>query len=102
MNQQEQQQGLQIELSEEIAQGIYSNMAIIAHSTSEFVLDFVRSMPGLPKAKVQSRLILTPEHAKRLLLALNENIMKYERQYGEITLPSTPSPVIPFGKPGEA
>jgi len=102
MNQQEQQQGLQIELSEEIAQGIYSNMAIIAHSTSEFVLDFVRSMPGLPKAKVQSRLILTPEHAKRLLMALNENIMKYERQYGEITLPANPSPVIPFGKPGEA
>ena len=98
----QQEQNIQIELTEETAQGTYSNMAIIAHSSSEFVLDFVRVMPGLPKAKVQSRIVLTPEHAKRLLMALNENIIKYERQYGEITLPANQMPMIPFGKPGEA
>ena len=68
---------LQIELTEEVAQGIYSNLAIITHSSSEFVVDFVRVMPGIPKANVKSRVILTPEHAKRLLLALQENIQKY-------------------------
>lgn len=102
MSTNEQQNNIQIELSEEIAQGIYSNLAIIAHSSSEFVLDFVRIMPGIPKAKVQSRVILTPEHAKRLLMALNENIVKYERQFGEINLPANQVPVLPFGKPGEA
>ena len=61
---------INIELSEEVAQGVYSNLAVITHSSSEFVLDFVRIMPGVPKAKVKSRVILTPEHAKRLLLAL--------------------------------
>jgi len=77
---------IQIELSDEIAQGIYSNLAIIAHSSSEFVVDFVRLMPGIPKAKVQSRIILTPEHAKRLMLALADNVKKYEAQNGEIKL----------------
>ncbi len=75
---------LQIELTEEIAQGIYSNLAIITHSTSEFVVDFVRVMPGIPKANVKSRIILTPEHAKRLMLALQENIQKYESVNGSI------------------
>lgn len=75
---------LQIELTEEIAQGIYSNLAIITHSTSEFVVDFVRVMPGIPKANVKSRIILTPEHAKRLMLALQENIQKYESVNGLI------------------
>lgn len=75
---------LQIELTEEIAQGIYSNLAIITHSTSEFVVDFVRVMPGIPKANVKSRIILTPEHAKRLMLALQENIQKYESANGLI------------------
>lgn len=80
------QNNIQIELSDEIAQGIYSNLAIIAHSSSEFVVDFVRMMPGIPKAKVQSRIILTPEHAKRLMMALIDNVKKYEAQNGEIKL----------------
>ena len=78
---------LLIELKEEIAEGTYANLAIIAHSTSEFVLDFVRMMPGVNKAKVKSRIVMTPEHAKRLALALQDNIMKYEAQFGEIRLP---------------
>ena len=78
---------LQIELKEDIAQGIYSNLAIITHSSSEFVLDFIRVMPGIPKAGVQARLILAPEHAKRLLRALEDNIVKYEHIWGEIRLP---------------
>ena len=75
---------INIELKEEIAQGVYSNLAIITHSTSEFVVDFVRMMPGVPKAQVQSRIILTPEHAKRLLMALKDNINKFESAHGEI------------------
>ena len=75
---------INIELSEEMAQGTYANLAIISHSNSEFVLDFVRLMPGVPKAKVQSRIILTPEHAKRLLAALQENVLKYESVQGKI------------------
>ncbi len=78
---------LQIELKEDIAQGIYSNLAIITHSSSEFVLDFIRVVPGVPKAGVQSRLIIAPEHAKRLLRALEENISKYERSFGHIRMP---------------
>lgn len=78
---------LQIELKEDVAEGIYANLAIIAHSTSEFVFDFVRMMPGVAKAKVKSRIVMTPEHAKRLALALHDNLMKYESQFGEIRLP---------------
>ncbi len=77
-------QQLNIELSEEIAQGIYSNLAVITHSSSEFVVDFVRIMPGVPKANVRSRIILTPEHAKRLLFALQDNIKKFEAVNGPI------------------
>ena len=77
---------LQIELKEEVAQGTYANLAIITHSSSEFVLDFVRVLPGLPKAGVQSRVIFAPEHAKRLQRALEENIAKYERAFGPIRL----------------
>ena len=73
---------INIELSEDIAEGEYANLAMIAHSTSEFVLDFIRLMPGLPKAKVKARIILTPEHAKRLQAALAENIERYEKAYG--------------------
>ncbi len=80
----EKKQQLKIELSEEIAQGIYSNLAIITHSASEFVVDFVRLMPGIPKANVKSRIILTPEHAKKLLLALQDNVAKYESMHGKI------------------
>ena len=70
---------LNIELTEEVAEGTYANLALIAHSSSEFVLDFIRMMPGTPKAKVKSRVILTPEHAKRLMLALQENVVKCPR-----------------------
>jgi len=75
---------LNIELKEEVAQGTYSNLAIITHSSSEFVLDFVRIMPGIPKAEVKSRIILTPEHAKRLLAALKDNVEKFESVHGDI------------------
>ena len=82
---------LDIELNEEVAQGTYANLAVISHSTSEFVLDFVRLMPGMPKARVKSRIILTPEHAKRLLLSLQENITRYETNNGKIEI-HTPQP----------
>nr|MBS0037298.1 DUF3467 domain-containing protein [Saprospiraceae bacterium] len=75
---------LNIELPDEVAEGTYSNLAIISHSNSEFVLDFVRIMPNVPKAKVKSRVVLTPQHAKRLLNALVDNIKKYEAQFGSI------------------
>jgi hypothetical protein len=82
---------LNIELSEEIAEGIYSNLAVITHSNQEFVLDFIRVMPGTPKAKVKSRIIITPEHAKRLLIALEDNIEKYEDANGRIKTQEDPS-----------
>lgn len=78
------QNQLNIELSEEVADGIYSNLAIITHSNSEFVIDFIKVMPGIPKAKVKSRIVLTPQHAKRLMKALNENLTKYESVHGTI------------------
>lgn len=84
MNNENNNDPMEIGLSNEIAQGTYANLAIITHSSSEFVLDFIRVMPGVPKADVKSRVILTPEHAKRLLAALNENIRKYENAYGPI------------------
>lgn len=87
---------LQIELSEEMAEGIYSNLAIITHSNSEFVIDFVRVMPGVPKAKVKSRIVLTPDHAKRLLMALNDNINKFEDQNGTISINDS-MPPFPMG-----
>ena len=75
---------LNIELSEEIAEGIYSNLAIITHSNAEFVMDFIRVVPGVPKAKVKSRIILSPEHMKRLLTAIHENVEKFEAVNGKI------------------
>lgn len=81
---QQKQNQINIELSEEVAEGVYSNLAMIAHSNSEFVIDFIRLMPGVPKAKVKSRIVITPEHAKRLLGALNDNINKYEATHGPI------------------
>jgi hypothetical protein len=75
---------IQVELTEETAQGTYANLAIIAHSSSEFIIDFIRVVPGIPKAKVKSRIILTPDNAKRLLYALQDNIRKFEEQ-GENT-----------------
>ena len=91
------QNQINIELKEEVAQGIYSNLAIISHSSSEFVLDFVRIMPGLPKAEVKSRIVLTPEHAKRLLLALGENIRKYEAAHGLVKVDDRGPGFAPFG-----
>ena len=80
----EDKKGLNIELTEEVAEGVYSNLAIIYHSPSEFVVDFIKVMPGVPKAKVKSRIVLTPPHAKRLLKALNANVSKFEAQHGPI------------------
>ncbi|HHU56847.1 DUF3467 domain-containing protein [Geofilum rhodophaeum] len=96
-------QQLKIELNEEIGQGIYSNLAIISHSPSEFVLDFVRVMPGVPKAQVKSRIVLTPEHAKRLLHALQDNISRYEKHFGpvkDIKDGSAGFNPLPFSAPG--
>ena len=99
---------IDIQLSEEVAQGTYSNLAVITHSSSEFVIDFVRIMPGVPKADVKSRVILTPEHAKRLMLALQDNIKKFESMNGPIknvdSGQGSQSPIIPmgFGPTGQA
>ena len=93
---------INIELKEDIAQGIYSNLAVITHSSSEFVIDFIRVMPGVPKAEVKSRIILTPEHVKRLYFALKDNIAKYESVHGEIKkVEGAGTPLIPlnFGGP---
>jgi hypothetical protein len=84
MEEKKNQNQISIELKEDVAQGIYSNLAIITHSPSEFIVDFIRVMPGIPKAEVKSRIILTPEHAKRLLHALKDNIAKYESVHGPI------------------
>jgi len=93
---------LQIELSENIAQGTYANLSIISHSSSEFILDFIRVMPGVPKAGVQSRIILAPEHAKRLLKTLEDNIGKYERIFGPIRLSGEHTIPPIMNMPGEA
>ena len=88
---------LKIELTPEVAEGIYSNLAIITHSSSDFVIDFARVLPGVPKAQVKSRVILAPEHAKRLLGALQENIVRYEQEYGAIKIPNQgPRTISPF------
>lgn len=100
MSEEKKKEGLNIELTEEVAEGFYSNLAIINHSPSEFVVDFIQMMPGLKKAKVKSRVILTPQHAKRLMKALMDNINKFEDQHGEIK-DIDPSSGIPmnFGGP---
>ncbi|GJM27554.1 MAG: hypothetical protein DHS20C17_01890 [Cyclobacteriaceae bacterium] len=98
------QNQINIELSEEVAEGIYANLAMIAHSNSEFVIDFIRLMPGVPKAKVKSRVVITPEHAKRLLKALKDNIEKYEDTFGPVKQ-SEDAPKFPInfgGTIGEA
>ncbi len=95
----EQEKGLNIELDETIAQGKYANLAVISHSNTEFIVDFAAMLPGMQKAKVSSRVILTPEHAKRLLYSLQENIARYESNHGPIdiqqreAMPSSLSPV---------
>lgn len=92
MNENKPQQSIDLNLSAEVAQGHYSNLAIISHSTSEFVIDFAAILPGLPKAEVKSRIILTPEHAKRLLLSLQDNISRYETNVGRIDIPQHQAP----------
>jgi hypothetical protein len=91
------QQQINIELSEKEAEGIYSNLAIITHSPAEFVIDFTRVLPGVPKAKVHARIITTPQHAKLLQNALKENIEKYEKTFGEIKIHGEPTQTGSFG-----
>jgi hypothetical protein len=93
------QQQLNIELSEEVAEGTYANLAVINHSPTEFVLDYIQVMPGMPKAKVKSRIILTPQHAKRLLKAMADNVNRYEKQFGEIKDQELPPIPMNFGGP---
>lgn len=101
MEEKSKQPQLNIELNEDVAQGVYSNLAIITHSPAEFVVDFIRVMPGVPKARVQSRIILTPQHAKRLMRALTENIGKYESLHGKIAETQNQEQMFPvnFGGP---
>ena len=96
------QKQLNIAIDENIADGVYSNLAIINHSTSEFIVDFVNIMPGSPKAKVKSRVILTPEHAKRFKIALNDNIQRYEKSNGIIQTNEPPKIPLNFGLAGKA
>jgi Protein of unknown function (DUF3467). len=102
--QNDQQQSLQLELPQDVAQGEYANFAIITHSSSDFIIDFARVLPGVAKAQVKSRVILAPEHAKRLLGALQENILRYEKAFGPIRIPEQQSQgIAPFELPkGEA
>lgn len=92
---------IEIELGEKEAEGIYSNLAIISHSPAEFVVDFTRILPGVPKAKVHARIVMTPQHAKLLLHALNDNIARYEAQYGVINVEGQllPQGMMPIGGP---
>ena len=86
-----------IELKQDVAKGSYSNLAIITHSRSEFILDFASMLPGLPKPEVHNRIIMNPEHAKRLLFALQDNLSKYESQNGPIVLPEATKGTFPMG-----
>jgi hypothetical protein len=101
MSEKKMQQGqLNIELPEDVADGQYSNLAIISHNQSEFVVDFILMTPNVPKAKVKSRIILTPQHAKRLMMAIADNIKKYETQFGMIQEPEAPPfPHMNFNTP---
>ena len=96
------EQKIDIGVSDAVAEGTYANLAIITHSSSDFILDFAQNMPGMPKMQVGSRIIMTPEHAKRLLGALNDNIRKYESQFGEIRLPINPMMMPPIKSDAEA
>jgi ribonuclease BN (tRNA processing enzyme) len=96
------QQQMDIELNEEVAEGHYSNLAIITHSHAEFIIDFIKIMPGVPKGKVKSRIILTPHHAKSLLRALNDNIKRFEQTHGVIEEQNFNFPVNFGGPIGQA
>ena len=102
MSEEKKKEGLNIELLEDVAEGTYSNLAIINHSPSEFIVDFIQMMPGVPKAKVKSRIILTPQHAKRLTKALADNVRKFEQQNGEIKDYEKPPIPMNFGPTGQA
>lgn len=91
---------LNIELNQKIAEGVYSNLVMIAHSPEEFIFDFIRVMPGVPKASVKSRIIVTPQHVRRLLNALTDNIERYEKAYGVIQEPRPQHQAIQFQMPG--
>lgn len=104
-NQKNQERQLQLDLPNDVAQGVYSNFAVISHSSSEFVVDFAQIAPGVDKASVRSRVILAPEHVKRLIQALQENVVRYESEFGRIQIPNKPTgPIPPFsvGNKGEA
>jgi Protein of unknown function (DUF3467) len=92
-------QQLNIELTEDMSDGTYANLAIITHSFAEFVIDYVNVMPNVPKAKVKSRIVMTPPHAKRLMRALIDNIKKFEAQHGVIKDQETPAMPFNFGTP---
>lgn len=96
---QQPQDSLNIELPENISDGVYANLAIITHSFAEFVLDFVNVMPNVPKARVKSRVVMTPQHAKRLMHALVENVKRFEAQNGVIKDPETKSLPFNMGNP---
>lgn len=93
---------IDIEINDQTSEGIYSNLAVINHSPTEFVVDFIQMMPGVPKAKVKSRIILTPQHAKRLANALAENVHRFEKQFGDIKDTQSSAMPMNFGPPGEA
>jgi len=99
-NKQNDQQQFSLDLKSEVAKGTYSNLAIITHSRSEFIIDFATILPGLPKPEINNRIVMTPEHAKRLLNALSENISKYEGQFGQISLDDQPKATFNLGNFG--
>ena len=103
MEEQKNQQ-VQIGLTPEVGVGVYANLALITHSSSDFILDFTCMLPGMQQPQVRSRVVMAPEHAKRLLMALNDNIQKYEQQFGKINLPEQQQPrtATPFEQPAEA
>ncbi|MDR0437376.1 MAG: DUF3467 domain-containing protein [Bacteroidales bacterium] len=96
---QQKEQKIEVELSGDVAEGVYSNLAIITHSNAEFIVDFINMMPGKPKANVKSRIILTPQHAKRLMRALNDNVSKYEQHFGKITESEQRGDAITYAMP---
>ncbi len=102
MSEQQNPNQINIELPEDISEGTYSNLAIISHSPQEFVVDFIRILPGVPKAKVKSRIVLTPEHAKRFVKALADNMKKYEQQFGVIQDKEQPMVPMNFGPTAQA
>lgn len=102
MSQEEKKNQINIEIDEKTVDGTYANLAIINHSVSEFVVDFINVMPGAPKSKVKSRIILTPQHAKRLSKALADNIQRFEKQYGEIKEYEHQPIPLNFGPTGQA